>query len=338
MMDIVSIHVAGDYLLWGMGLPVFIIVAIALGVRKPALPGGSELPGAARKRAVRVLLPWVVWSVFFGINRVFWAGVDPDKAAGGLFYPWMILGGTSMHLWFLPFIFAAELAVLGLLAPLRRVPTGVVIAGALGLAIVCIVWTGAVYDNASPIYGPMSMTSDDYAERAALYGWTVRKSWLFGTASVCLGVALGRTLALSAGGSATPRRWLLTGAAGLWALYYVWANAENNPVIHGHAIWQWWRQMFALLLVAVAVQFTGKTPAWLMRVAVLTMGIYLLHGWIASQYGNICQLLYGTIIWDAIWRIDYVMQNRYSKVAVIWLATAGLVTLLRRSATLRRVL
>lgn len=337
MMDIVSIHITGHYLLWGMGLPVFIIVAVALGVRKPALPGWGELPGAARKRAARVLMPWVVWTVFFGLNRIFWAGVDDEKTVTGLFYPWMVLGGTSMHLWFLPFIFVAELAVLGVLAPLRRVPTGLVIAGAVGLAVVCIVLTGAVYDDARLIYGSMSMRSDDYAERAALYGWTVRKSWLFGTASLCLGVALGRTLSLSVGGSATPRRWLLGGAVVMFGLFFVWAHVDN-PIIHGHAIWQWWRQMFALLLVAVAVQFTGKTPAWLMRIAVLTMGIYLLHGWVASQWGNFCQLLYGTIIWDTIWRVDYLMENRYGKVAVIWLATALLVVLLRRSSALRRVL
>ncbi|MEO0515500.1 MAG: acyltransferase [Planctomycetota bacterium] len=338
MMDIVSVHVTGRYLLWGMGLPVFIIVAIALGVRKPTLPGWSELPGAARKRALRVLVPWGVWSVFFGINRVFWAGVDPEKTVEGLFYPWMILGGTSMHLWFLPFIFVAELAVLGLLAPLQRVPTGVVIAGAVGVAIGCIVLTGAIYDDAAAVYGPMSMRSEDYAERATLYGWTVRKSWLFGTASVCLGVALGRTLSLSVGGSAAPRRWLFAGALALWGLYVVWAHFENNPLIHGHAIWQWWRQMFALLLVAAAVQFTGQTPAWLMRIAVLTMGIYLLHGWVGSRLGHLLGTLYEQPVWQILWPIGSVMHNRFGKIAVIWLLTALLVVLLRRSVTLRRVL
>jgi len=338
MMDIVSIHVAGGYLLWGMGLPVFIIVAVALGVRKPELPGWAELPGAARKRAARVLMPWVVWTAFFALNRIFWAGLDDEKAAGSLFYPWMILGGTSMHLWFLPFIFAAELTVLGLLASLRRVPTGVVIAGALAAAIGCIALTGAVYDAAAPVYGPMSMESDHYAERAALYGWTVRKSWLFGTASVCLGVALGRTLSLSVGRPAAPRRWLLVGAAALVGLYEVWSSFGNNPLIHGHAIWQWWRQMFALLLVAAAVQFTGRTPAWLIRVAVLTMGVYLLHGWVSSRLGHLLGTLSEQPIWQVLWPIGSIMQQPIGKVAVIWLLTALIVAVLRRSQVMRRVL
>lgn len=335
MMDIVSIHVTKHYLFWGMGLPVFIIVAVALSVRKPTLPTWQELPGAARKRAARVLWPWVVWTVFFGLNRLFWAGVDPAKTVDGLFYPWMILGGTSMHLWFLPFIFVAELAVLGILHPLRKVPTGVVIVGALALAIGCIALTGAIYDHAAPIYGPLSMNSDNYAERATLYGWTVRKSLLFGTASICLGVAVGRTLSLST--RSLPRRALLAGTLVLFLLYFLWAHTENLP-IHGHAIWQWWRQFFALLLVGAAVQFTGPTPPWLMRFAILTMGIYLLHGWVASRLGNLLGKLWPTPAWDILWPLGSLMQHPLGKLAVVWLLTAALVALLRRSAKLRRVL
>ncbi|MBB6431566.1 acyltransferase [Algisphaera agarilytica] len=334
MMDIVSIHVTKHYLLWGMGLPVFIIVAVALGVRKPELPGWGELPEAARKRAARVLWPWVVWTVFFGLNRVFWAGLDPEKSVEGLFYPWMILGGTSMHLWFLPFIFVAELAVLGLLAPLRRVPTGVIIAVSIALATGCIVLTGAMYDQATTVYGGMTMGSDDYAERAALYGWTVRKSWLFGTASVFLGIALGRTLSLSVTpegrSNPAPRQWLLAGALAMFGLYYVW-KCFDNPIIHGHAIWQWWRQAFAFLAVALAVQVTGKTPAWLMRIAILTMGIYLLHGWVGSRFGQLLGALYETAAWKVLFPVGIVMHNRFGKLAVIWLLTALLVMLLRRT-------
>ncbi|MEM9420546.1 MAG: acyltransferase [Planctomycetota bacterium] len=330
MMDIVSIHVTKHYLFWGMGLPVFIIVAVALSVRKPKLPGWGRLPGVARKRAARVLWPWVVWTIFFGINRLFWAGVDPNKSVEGLFYPWMILGGTSMHLWFLPFIFVAELAILGVLAPLRRVPTRVIIAGSLVLAVGCIVLTGAVYDWASPKYSAMSMSSPDYAERAAYYGWTVQKSWLFGTASLFLGIALGRILSLSASGKAMPRRWLLLGAGGLFGLSFVWANFDN-PVIHGNAIWQWWRQMCAFAAIALAVQVTGKTPAWLMRIAVLTMGIYLLHGWVGARFMHLLGVLYKTPAWQILWPIGSVMNNRYAKVAVVWLLAALVVMLLRRT-------
>lgn len=341
MMDIVSIHVTGfdgrppRYLFWGMGLPVFIMAAVALSVRRPESPTWRGLPAAARKRAERVLLPWLVWSIFFGVVLLVGAALRSDRAAAELFYPGMWVAGPSVHLWFLPFIFVAELVVLGVLHPLRRVPTLAVVAGAVALGVGCILWTGAVYDRVAADYWAISMVGGDYAERAALYGWTVRKSWLFGTASVCLGVAVGRTLSVST--RASPRRWLLAGALGLFLLYFVWAHAENPP-IHGHAVWQWWRQCFALLLVALAVQFTGPTPAWLMRVAVLTMGIYLLHDWTARRLGELLGLLYDTTAWRVLWPIGGVMHHPIGKVAVVWLLTAALVALLRRSAAMRRVL
>lgn len=335
MMDIVSIHITkpGQYLFWGMGLPVFIIVAVALSVRKPALPTWTDLPGAACKRAARVLLPWLVWTVFFGCNRLLWTWLDPGKSAGDLFYPWMVASGTSIHLWFLPFIFVAELAVIGVLHPLRRVPTWAVIGGALALGLAALVWTGHIYDLKSPVYGPLSMDSKIYSERAAEFGWMVRKSWLFGTASICFGVALGRTLSLTE--SAKPRRLLLLVAALLYSLYFVW-DRTHTP-IDGHAIWQWWRQCLALLLVAAAVQFTGKTPGWLMRIAILIMGIYILHGWVSSRLGTLLGLLYDMPVWQFIWPIGSVMHNRFGKLAVVWLVTAVLVALLRRTPV-RRVL
>ena len=335
MMDIVAIHITkpGQYLFWGMGLPVFIIVAVALSVRKPELPTWADLPGAARKRAARILLPWLVWTVFFGLNRLLWAGLDPEKTVGDLFYLWMLPSGTSIHLWFLPFIFVAELAVIGVLHPLRRVPTWLVVAGAFALGLGAIVLTGHVYDLRSATYGPMTMDSKQYTERAALFGWMVRKSWLFGTASICLGVAVGRVLSLSE--SSKPRRLLLGAAAGLFGLYFVWDR--THVLIDGHAVWQWWRQCFALLLIAVAVQFTGPTPRWLMRIAILTMGIYILHGWVASRLGMVLGHLYELSIWQLIWPIGSVMHNRFGKLAVVWLVTAGLVALLRRTPA-RRVL
>ncbi|MEM1107246.1 MAG: acyltransferase [Planctomycetota bacterium] len=343
MLDIVSIHVTdpATYLLGGMGLPVFIITAVALSVRRPELPTWRRWPGAAWKRAGRILLPWVVWCVFFGISRALGGAMTPDRSVADYFYPWMWGSGTSIHLWFLPYIFVAELAVLGVLAPLRRVPTGLVIGGALALAGACVVWTGAVYDEHAAAYWAMSMDSDDYDERAKFFGWMVRKSWLFGTASVCLGVAVGRTLSLSAASRRrlfSPQRWLLIGAVLLVGLHFVWDRYQNNPLVHGHAIWQWWRQTWALLLVAAAMQFTGNTPKWLMRIAVLTMGVYLLHGWVNLRIDQGLRLLYDTSVWRVLWPIGNVTENYYGRISSVWLLTLLFVALLRRNKTVRRVL
>lgn len=326
MLDIVMVHINNRYLLKGMGLPVFIIVSIALATRRAELPAVGEV---ARKRAARVLLPWLVWTAFFGLNRWVWGTLDPEQDTAGLYYPWMILGGTSMHLWFLPFIYAAELAVVAGLRPLRRLPVGLVVGVAVAMAVICVLITGAVYDAAEPVYGPMTMSSPDYAERATLYGWVVRKSWLFGTASVCLGLAVGRTLSIT--GKAWPRRALLAFAAVFFGLTFLWDGLDGSGPVHGHAVWQWWRQALALLCVAAALQWTGQTPRWVMKIAILTMGIYLLHGWVAARIGHLFGILYDQPVWKLLWPIGSVYHNPYGKLVVVWLVTAALVALLRRT-------
>lgn len=59
-----------------------------------------------RDRATRLLRPWLIWSAIFAAGeslRAFFLGED----LFGWFQPSMILYGTMIHLWFLPFAFVA---------------------------------------------------------------------------------------------------------------------------------------------------------------------------------------------------------------------------------------
>jgi len=302
--------------------------------RKPALPGPQETGVILRKRAWRVLWPWVVWSALFVLDRLGSAAISPQRSVGESFYPWMLASGTEMHLWFLPFIFVAEFAVLFTLWPARRLPRGVVIGAAATIAVAGVWLTGAAYDAYAPHYDALWKIDSDQAH-AATWGWVVRKSWLFGLASVALGVVVGRTLACER--SAWPRRALFAAACAALGLYFLWERYPHGP-IHGQAVWQWWRQAGAFGLVALAVQFTGKTPAWLMRIAVLTMGIYLLHPWIDARINLVLSLLRGTTARDWLWRVDPVWHHYWGRLVIIWLLTAGLVALLRRVRWVRAVL
>lgn len=59
-----------------------------------------------RDRATRLLRPWLIWSAIFAAGeslRAFFLGQE----LFGWFQPSMILYGTMIHLWFLPFAFVA---------------------------------------------------------------------------------------------------------------------------------------------------------------------------------------------------------------------------------------
>lgn len=94
-----------------------------------SLPSRSGLA----ERARRLLVPFVVWSGIYAALRVsnaLHAGSDPFD----WWRPWMVLTGTSIHLWFLPFAFLVALA-----APLLRASRAVLalpVLAAAGLALV----------------------------------------------------------------------------------------------------------------------------------------------------------------------------------------------------------
>lgn len=73
--------------------------------------------GRLRDRAKRLLRPWLIWSTIFAIGEVLRAYLR-DQDLFSWFQPTMVLYGTMIHLWFLPFAFIAGY----ILTPLRAWP------------------------------------------------------------------------------------------------------------------------------------------------------------------------------------------------------------------------
>lgn len=79
----------------------------------------SDRPGTERRRGTRLLLPWIAWSVIYGAAKVADALVSGVPLASEFDY-WMLLTGTKIHLWFLPFAFFAGWGLIALLPLVRR--------------------------------------------------------------------------------------------------------------------------------------------------------------------------------------------------------------------------
>jgi peptidoglycan/LPS O-acetylase OafA/YrhL len=88
------------------GLPFFLILTVMLAGRT----AGRQHAGAfATDRARRLLRPWLIWSGVFGALKLAEVAMT-DATLGSEFAPHMILTGTAIHLWFLPFAFVACMA------------------------------------------------------------------------------------------------------------------------------------------------------------------------------------------------------------------------------------
>ncbi len=86
-------------------LPMFVTLIVLYGTDRPLIA-----------HARRLLIPWVVWSVIYGVGKLVQAKLL-DQPFVSEFAPWMVLTGLSLHLWFLPFAFL----FLALAGPLLRI-------------------------------------------------------------------------------------------------------------------------------------------------------------------------------------------------------------------------
>lgn len=89
------------------GLYAFSIITVALAVKSAR---GRTIGGFARARFRTLLVPWIFWSVFYAavLSAI-------SLRNGNPLFSWfetrMLLTGTVIHLWFLPFAFVASVAV-----------------------------------------------------------------------------------------------------------------------------------------------------------------------------------------------------------------------------------
>lgn len=108
IVEIVAFHIdqSKPWMFFGFGLPFFLITTIAFSVRKPK---ADSTRSVLRTRVKRLLVPYLFWSVvYLGVLAArCWDNREPFLDA---LSPWMILGGTAIHLWFLPVAFVGGMA------------------------------------------------------------------------------------------------------------------------------------------------------------------------------------------------------------------------------------
>ncbi len=132
-LDIAGFHLHLQHPLWGIGLPVFLLMAVVLGSRRSP---PQDTATFVRVRTERLLVPWAFWSAVFGsymVLRAWRHDISLDRV-----FDWqMLLGGTMTHMWFLSFIAIAGIGAHLIDRATQRVPLAafalLAIAATLGL-------------------------------------------------------------------------------------------------------------------------------------------------------------------------------------------------------------
>ena len=240
--DTVAIHLTGDHALYGFGLPLFLVLAIALGVSKPEAP---QTPRFLRSRVERIVTPWLFWSgVLFGLrildawryDRPLLAWVEPE----------MLLYGPQIHLWFLPFVVLAGLLAhltQRALAPIDERPFVPMIAFAIAAL--------AIWPASLPVRG-----------------WPFEQ-WLFSLPTLALGYGVGRCVAF---GDLTRAR---LGTTAGFTLFVILGLAITLVRPEASALFV--RYVGGLALLVGAMWLPNVIDRLTPHLVPLMLGVYVLH-------------------------------------------------------------
>lgn len=239
-LDTVALHLTGGHALFGFGLPLFLILSVALGVSKLDPPLAGRF---VTRRLSRILWPWAFWScVIVGLRGLY------SLREGESFFSWvepaMLLYGPRIHLWFLPFIFVAGLAAHGIHRGVgrSRVAVGVALAAGGGLLL-----------------APPQLPAE----------WPFSQ-WAFSLPAIPLGFALGRVVAFERS-LAHLRRWLAVGLSIFVGLGLIaWGLDERaGPYAFRYA--------GGLGLLVAATFSPNRTDRLTEVLTPLMLGVYILH-------------------------------------------------------------
>ena len=231
-----------------MGLPVFLMLTCALGVRRPTLPPAHPF---ISKRVKRLLLPWLAW---FGIYAAFSIARatlgQHTEPAFAWFDPYMLLFGPTIELWFLPYAFAAGIATYSVVRFTSGFRSSFVIMGAMMVGIAALM-------------------------AVEFYDWSFFPSpfpqWVFGAASVPFGVALGRVIRVVTRTASPPWKQLVIAAS---ACLLVWLIGMTLP---GEDLYTISRFFLAIGLILAVLAFPGKRDRITDAILPMLFGIYLVH-------------------------------------------------------------
>jgi surface polysaccharide O-acyltransferase-like enzyme len=245
-----------DWFPRSLGVAGFIILLLsfcAFVVNKPEPVGVAKV---AKRKAQRLLKPWLFWSIIYGgLGLV--KMVHENVSFSEVFSSTMLLTGTRIHLWFLPFAFVAAL----LLAYVHRRIVGIrdsyTILTSIFIGALCVFGCSIIQSHLQPP--------------------TPLAQWVLGLPALPIGFAIGRIKILQKTGDR--KKYfvfiiLSVLVACVGCIMFdrfsqgVWLNYSSKFAV---------RYFFSLVILCAALHWRGTLDPVSASLASLSYGIYLIH-------------------------------------------------------------
>jgi surface polysaccharide O-acyltransferase-like enzyme len=245
-----------DWFPRSIGVAGFIILLLsycAFVVNKPEPYGIAKV---ARRKAERLIKPWLFWSVIYGMLGLA-KMVYENVSFSEVFSPTMLLTGTRIHLWFLPFAFVAALVLAWIHKRIVGVRDSYTIITAVSFGALCVFGCSIIQSHLHPP--------------------TPLAQWILGLPAIPLGFAIGRIKILQK----TEDRKKYFVFVILSALAACGGCVVFDRLCHG--IWLNYSSKFAvryfvsLVIFCAALNWRGKLDPISASLASLSYGIYLVH-------------------------------------------------------------
>jgi surface polysaccharide O-acyltransferase-like enzyme len=245
-----------DWFPRSIGVAGFIILLLsfcALVVDKPEPYGVIKV---AQRKAQRLLKPWLFWSVVYGglgLAKV----VHDNVSFSEVFSPTMLLTGTRIHLWFLPFAFVAALFLAAVHRKISGIPDSFAIIVAISIGALCIFGCSIIQSGFNPP--------------------TPLAQWMLGLPAIPFGFAIGRTRILD---KYEDRKKYF-----MFVIFSTMAACAACMAFARLSYGTWFdygakfsiRYLVSLLVFCSALHWRGKLDLISANLASLSYGIYLIH-------------------------------------------------------------
>jgi peptidoglycan/LPS O-acetylase OafA/YrhL len=235
------------------GFVILLLIFCAFVVNKPE---PYDLATVAARKARRLLKPWLFWSIIYAALALA-KMVYQHLSFSDVFSPTMLLTGTRIHLWFLPFAFVAAIVLTLIHRKVASVPESLKIATAIAIGALCVFGCSVIQSRLQPP--------------------TPLAQWTLGLPAIPLGFAVGRIQILQR--KEDRKKYSVLTILATMAAFV----ACVMLALFSHGTWFDYgtklaaRHFVSVVLVFCAFHWRGKLDSVSASLASLSYGVYLIH-------------------------------------------------------------